>query len=75
MSRLCRLRSRSHGPDGQWAYDEITRLRRENAMLLEKVESLMSVILGDVQDAAKLATSLSESGATGVTREAFGEAM
>jgi hypothetical protein len=28
MSRLCRLRSSSHGEDGKWAYEEILRLRR-----------------------------------------------
>jgi hypothetical protein len=27
MSRLCRLRSSSHGEDGKWAYEEIMRLR------------------------------------------------
>lgn len=29
MSRLCRLKSASHGEDGQWAYEEIVRLREK----------------------------------------------
>ena len=29
MSRLCRLKSKSHGEDGQWAYDEIISLRQQ----------------------------------------------
>lgn len=27
MSRLCRLKTKPHGEDGQWAYEEITKLR------------------------------------------------
>lgn len=33
MSRLCRLKTKSHGDDGRWAYDEITRLRQQVATL------------------------------------------
>ena len=29
MSRLCRLRLRRHGDDGQWAYDEIVKQRKQ----------------------------------------------
>ena len=29
MSRLCRLKNATHGEDGLWAYNEITRLRFE----------------------------------------------
>ena len=31
MSRLCRLKTASHGDDGKWAYDEIVKLRAELA--------------------------------------------
>ncbi|MGI9142244.1 MAG: hypothetical protein ACR2IJ_03535 [Fluviibacter sp.] len=27
MSRLCRLKTDSHGEDGKWAYEEIVQLR------------------------------------------------
>lgn len=27
MSRLCRLKTKTHGKDGQWAHDEIVKLR------------------------------------------------
>lgn len=27
MSRLCRLHTKTHGQDGQWAYEEIKSLR------------------------------------------------
>lgn len=33
MSRLCRLKTASHGADGKWAYEEITRLRQQVATL------------------------------------------
>lgn len=29
MSRLCRLKTKTHGKDGQWAYDEIIKLRQK----------------------------------------------
>ena len=33
MSRLCRLKTASHGDDGKWAYEEIVELRAELAAL------------------------------------------
>ena len=33
MSRLCRLRTKTHGEDGQWAYEEIQQLRQRVAEL------------------------------------------
>ena len=33
MSRLCRLKTASHGEDGKWAYGEIVKLRAELAAL------------------------------------------
>ena len=33
MSRLCRLKTKTHGEDGQWAYKEITTLRQRVAEL------------------------------------------
>lgn len=38
MSRLCRLRTRTHGKDGQWAYDEIVKLRALCDQLGEALE-------------------------------------
>ena len=36
MSRLCRLKTASHGDDGKWAYEEIVKQRDELlAVLLE----------------------------------------
>ena len=46
MSRLCRLKTKSHGEDGLWAYNEITQLRAKVAELeakLEKYENLEPV--------------------------------
>lgn len=34
MSRLCRLKTASHGDDGKWAYDEIVSLRKQREELL-----------------------------------------
>ena len=33
MSRLCRLKTSSHGEDGKWAYEEIVKLRAELSAL------------------------------------------
>ena len=33
MSRLCRLKTSSHGDDGKWAYEEIVKLRAELSAL------------------------------------------
>ena len=38
MSRLCRLKTASHGDDGQWAHNEIVSLRKQRDELLEQVE-------------------------------------
>ena len=35
MSRLCRLKTASHGDDGKWAYNEIVSLRKQRDELLE----------------------------------------
>lgn len=34
MSRLCRLKTKSHGDDGLWAYNEIVKLRKQRDELL-----------------------------------------
>lgn len=34
MSRLCRLKTASHGDDGKWAYNEIVSLRKQRDELL-----------------------------------------
>ena len=34
MSRLCRLKTKSHGDDGLWAYNEIVKLRKQRDKLL-----------------------------------------
>lgn len=39
MSRLCRLKTASHGDDGQWAYDEIFSLRKQRDELLAALEN------------------------------------
>lgn len=38
MSRLCRLKTASHGDDGKWAYDEIVSLRKQRDELLAALE-------------------------------------
>ena len=40
MSRLCRLRNKTHGEDGQWAYEEITKLREQVAAQAAVIEKL-----------------------------------
>ncbi len=40
MSRLCRLRTKTHGEDGQWAYNEITKQRREIAEYADLCDKL-----------------------------------
>ena len=39
MSRLCRLKNKSHGDDGQWAYDEIVMLRKRLELAIEALKS------------------------------------
>lgn len=40
MSRLCRLRNKTHGEDGQWEYEEITKLRETLAAQAAVIEAL-----------------------------------
>ena len=40
MSRLCRLKTASHGDDGQWAYNEIVSLRKQRDELLAAIEAI-----------------------------------
>ena len=42
MSRLCRLKTASHGDDGKWAYDEIVSLRKQRDKLLAALERFMA---------------------------------
>ena len=37
MSRLCRLKTASHGDDGKWAYNEIVSLRKQRDELLSAI--------------------------------------
>lgn len=41
MSRLCRLKTKTHGKDGQWAYDEIVKLRALCDQMGEALEDLI----------------------------------
>ena len=41
MSRLCRLKTASHGDDGKWAYNEIVSLRKQRDELLAVLERFM----------------------------------
>ena len=45
MSRLCRLKTASHGEDGQWAYEEITKLREQVAAQAAVIEKLREALL------------------------------
>ena len=40
MSRLCRLKTASHGDDGKWAYNEIVSLRKQRDELLAATEAI-----------------------------------
>ena len=42
MSRLCRLKTESHGEDGKWAYEEIVKLRSELSALQGENEKLLA---------------------------------
>ena len=61
MSRLCRLRNKSHGEDGQWAYEEITKLREQVAAQAAVIEKLREALIAgwslqcDFDDASRLA--------------------
>ena len=45
MSRLCRLKTKTHGEDGQWAYSEIVSLRERVAELEAEREKWKSAKL------------------------------
>ena len=61
MSRLCRLRNKTHGEDGQWAYEEITKLREQVAAQAAVIEKLRDALVAgwslqcDFDDARQLA--------------------
>ena len=40
MSRLCRLKTKTHSEDRQWAYEEITKLREQVAAQTAVIEKL-----------------------------------
>ena len=48
MSRLCRLKTKSHGDDGLWAYNEIVKLRKQRDELLTALEKLMRFTVTEV---------------------------
>lgn len=53
MSRLCRLRNKYHGEDGQWAYEEITKLREQvaaQAAVIEKLREALTACVCAMQD-------------------------
>lgn len=41
MSRLCRLKTNTHGEDGKWAYSEIIRLRKDVCHQQSTIDALM----------------------------------
>ena len=43
MSRLCRLKTASHGDDGKWAYNEIVSLRKQRDELLAAMIHIQQV--------------------------------
>ena len=43
MSRLCRLKTASHGDDGKWAYNEIVTLRKQRDELLAAMIHIQQV--------------------------------
>lgn len=61
MSRLCRLKTKTHGEDGQWAYEEITKLREQVAAQAAVIEKLREALIAgwslqcDFDDARRLA--------------------
>ena len=53
MSHLCRLRTKTHGEDGQWAYEEITKLREQvaaQAAVIEKLREALAKIAENALD-------------------------
>ena len=79
MSRLCRLKTKSHGEDGQWAYDEIVSQRKQIEALtaqvgvlreaLEEIK-LRSVSLADAQVTALEALASTPESALSEVRKA-----
>ena len=63
MSRLCRLKTASHGDDGQWAYNEIVSLRKQRDELNrlcefnEKTMQFLLDVINHIVDEAKLTSS------------------
>ena len=63
MSRLCRLKTASHGDDGKWAYDEIVTLRKQRDELNrlcefnEKTMQFLLDVINHIIDEAKLTSS------------------
>jgi len=55
MSRLCRLKTASHGGDGKWAYNEIVSQRMQ-------IESLTAQV-GVLKEAAQMAVEMIETNA------------
>ena len=47
MSRLCRLKTASHGDDGKWAYNEIVSLRKQRDELLSDIERTYKMLLSE----------------------------
>ncbi len=44
MSRLCRLKTKTHGEDGLWAYNEIVMLRKQRDELVKALEHERSIV-------------------------------
>ena len=63
MSRLCRLKTASHGDDGKGAYDEIVTLRKQRDELNrlcefnEKTMQFLLDVINHIIDEAKLTSS------------------
>ena len=61
MSRLCRLRNKSHGKDGQWAYEEIKSLRYHLSYMTALVIGYVNQDESVPDDMMKFAESFIES--------------
>ena len=48
MSRLCRLKTKTHGEDGQWAYDEIVKQRKQIEALTAQVGVLREALQAEL---------------------------
>lgn len=58
MSRLCRLKTKSHGEDGLWAYNEILLLRKQRDELLASINECYQMLL--TEPMAKVAADRAE---------------